>query len=207
MIKRLRIKFVIINMTIVTIMLCVIFGMVLHFTSVSMERESIEMMQAVAVDPLQLGSPGKGVPGVRLPYFALQLGAGGELLASGGGYYDLTDQILLDELIALSSTQKSGVLSEYGLRFIRVVTPTTQCIVFTDISSEVNTINNLLQNCILIGAASFIVFLIISILLARWAVKPVETAWEQQRQFVADASHELKTPLTVILSNAQKNVA
>ncbi|MCQ4771187.1 hypothetical protein NE579_12040 [Intestinimonas massiliensis] len=70
-------------------------------------------------------------------------------------------------------------------------------------SSEINTINNLLQNCLLIGAASFIIFLMISILLARWAVKPVAVAWEQQRQFVSNASHELKTALTVILSNAQ----
>ena len=78
-----------------------------------------------------------------------------------------------------------------------------QCIVFADMSSEINTINNLLQNCLLIGAASFIIFLMISILLARWAVKPVAVAWEQQRQFVSNASHELKTALTVILSNAQ----
>ncbi len=49
-------------MTIMTIMLCVIFGMVLHFTSVNLEKESFETMKRVAMEPFQLGVPGPPPP-------------------------------------------------------------------------------------------------------------------------------------------------
>ena len=203
MIRRLRIKFVCINMAIVTAMLCITFGLVLHFTRAGMERDSIEMMQSVAASPHKPGIPGKRGPGLPMPHFTLQMTEGGEWIVSNSGNYALTDPNLLNELVELSSEKQSGVLREYSLRFMRISTPAGQYIVFADMSQETNMINNLLRNCLFIGAAGFFCFLIISILLARWAVKPVETAWEQQRRFVADASHELKTPLTVILSNAQ----
>ena len=52
-----------------------------------------------------------------------------------------------------------------------------------------------------IGLLVLAVLLVASIFFARWALRPVERAWNQQQQFIADASHELKTPLTVILAN------
>lgn len=48
---------------------------------------------------------------------------------------------------------------------------------------------------------SFAAFFCISLFLANLSIKPVEKSWTQQKQFIADASHELKTPLTVILAN------
>lgn len=79
MIRRLRIKFVCINMAIVTVMLCAIFVMVLSFTKENLERESVRMMQSVSMAPLSLGHPGETGGSVRLPYFALRIGANGEL--------------------------------------------------------------------------------------------------------------------------------
>lgn len=205
MIRQLRVKFMCINMTIVTVMLCVIFATVFHFTRANLERDSLRMMQAVALDPMRLGRLDEPPREVRLPYFTLQIGKNGELVAAGGGYYDLSDEEFLRELIreVEAADSQTGVLSDWRLRFFRAELPDVHCIVFADISSELSTMDNLVRNCLLIGFVSFLVFLLISCLLAKWAVKPVERAWLQQRQFVADASHELKTPLTVILTSAE----
>ena len=202
MLKKLRLRFVGINMAIVLVILCTIFGVLLYTTHANLEHESIEMVAAVAADPLQLNWPDTSS---RLPYFTVRISPYGSVRVSGASYYDLSDEQVLSGIVteALRSGSEQGVLHDYSLRYLRTTWRGNEYIVFADVSSATATMRNLWRSCFLIGLCAAAVFLAVSFLLARWAVKPVEKAWTQQKQFVSDASHELKTPLTVILTNAE----
>ena len=206
MIKKLRIKFVLVIMAIVMVLLGCILGVVIHFTGQSMEVQSISMMRTIAASPFRQGIPGKNMDDeVRLPFFTVQISSRGELITASGGYFDLTDQEYLQEIVnsALLSDSETGELEAHDLRYLKVVSPRGFTIVFSDTTTESSTLKHLFYSCLAIYLVAMIVFLGISILLSHWVIKPVATAWDQQRQFVADASHELKTPLSVIMANAE----
>ena len=59
MIKRLRLKFIVINMGIATILLSAMLGLVFYFTSANLETESIRMMERIASQPFQMDAPGE----------------------------------------------------------------------------------------------------------------------------------------------------
>lgn len=204
MIRRLRIKFVCINMAIVTAMLLVIFGMLLHHTAENLEQQSMGMLQTIMDDRIKPVRPGEVPEEIRLPWFRVSQGLQGEQVIISNGY-DLSDEALLGEILRQTreSDAQTGILKAYNLRFRKISSHMGEQLLFVDISAEMATMKSLVKTCISVGVLSFGVFLLLSLFLARWAIRPVEEAWNQQRQFVADASHELKTPLTVIMTNAE----
>lgn len=188
-------------MLIVTVMLGIIFGLVLHFTSRNLEEQSKRFLQGVREAP---GMHGPVVREERFAHFAVTIDPQGGLSVSRDAFWEGSeDQILEIARSICESGEQQGHLKEHNLRFKRRMAPYGEEIIFVDTSMERSVMEGLLKTCLFISFVSYILFFIISVLLANWAVRPVETAWANQKQFVADASHELKTPLTVIMTNAE----
>ena len=109
---------------------------------------------------------------------------------------------LIRALVRIQSAEADeDLLVGLRLAYVRRQTPDGLLVVLGDTTMVRNTMQSSLLAGVLVFLGSMIVCFFISLGLSNMAVKPIETAWQQQKRFVADASHAPKTPLTVILAN------
>ncbi len=61
----------------------------------------------------------------------------------------------------------------------------------------------LFRYTLIFGGAALVLFFFLSVFLAKKIVHPLEESYQKQKQFISDAGHELKTPVSVVSANAE----
>jgi len=143
-------------------------------------------------------------PDFRLStFYSVVFSEDGTVLSVNDGEKGLYSE---DELISiaedlLAKNKTTGRLDNLSYRINSK--PGYTLVAFIDDTVTESSMRTLLHNVLIIGGSSIVVLFFISLVLSRRIIRPLEENDKQQKQFISDASHELKTPISVISANAE----
>lgn len=140
-------------------------------------------------------------------FFRITVTAEGEVSRNDPHYQHMEEAYLNIARSAWKHRDIHRVFSMGMTRWQSVIVPSPDIpgeydIYFMDVYSARALLSKLLRTFLAIVPLVLLSVFLISRKAAQNSVRPIAEAWERQRQFVADASHELKTPLAVISANA-----
>ncbi len=143
-------------------------------------------------------------PGFQLStFYSVAFSEDGAVLSVNDGAKGLYSE---DELISiarelLTKGKTAGRIDNLSYRISS--RPGYTLVAFIDDTVTESSMKTLLHNVLIIGGASIVILFFISLVLSRRIIRPLEENDKQQKQFISDASHELKTPVAVISTNAE----
>lgn len=206
MLKQLKIKFIAITMILVSIILSFVFTLMYQSNVKSTYDKSVADLKTIStLDISKFSEPqtNKVLKELQfVPLFIVNIDESGVILSQIKSNISMDDESFKSIVKAAHESQEDiGTIKSMDIRYYKKHYSLYEKISFIDISRDNKNLENLFVVFIMTGAITLLFFFFIVLFLSNWALMPVEKTWNQQKQFIADASHELKTPLTVLLAN------
>ena len=114
---------------------------------------------------------------------------------------NITDEIRNYAIEVSKRNVDEGYIGNYIYK-VRKIGVNGKEVTLIESESTIKELKTTIIIAIVIGALGLVIIYIITKKISKTIVKPVADSFEKQKQFVSDASHELKTPLAVIEANA-----
>lgn len=239
MFKKLRNKFLLINMSIISVVMISAFAIIYIIIYNYMQMENQNKLLSLPVnktnnqfnpdDKQSVIVSSNAIRKIPTDYtlsFGIEVNAKGEIL-NINSIIDIPDYVYREAAKLAWNKKDSSTLvfngrewkyiifplnnfhitSKYGKQIPVNTKDSKYQIAFLDVTNTYETLNELLTTFLFVGLGMLVVIFIISLYFANRAIKPIAESWEKQKQFVTDASHELKTPLAIINANTDALLA
>ncbi|WP_440114417.1 sensor histidine kinase [Paenibacillus sp. QZ-Y1] len=240
MFKKLRNRFLIVNLVSISIMMLVAFATIYTITYQNVQRETNMELYKVSdfyhspnnsskMPRGEEGGSGTGGPGsppsdsiggngaqggdpnsppARSVSFMIKTDSQWKITDTHSRF-DMDDAFYTEALQKVNKDNKgngerqTGQFALDGTDWAYVINPSSDghMIVFIDVTAQQGILTNLVYTFAIVGLLMLIVIYFLSRYFANRSITPVKEAFEKQKQFIADASHELKTPLAIIHTN------
>ena len=217
MIKKLQKKFIVVSAISVFSVITLIFLVINTLNYISLNKqldrindriiESGGVINKPNKDPFNPPKPNDNNFGYNNPempfstrYFTVFYNLNDEIvLVNTESIYSVNNEQAIEYSKQINKNKEKGWLNNFRYKIFN--TKDGSAIVFLDgATNKLSTYQTMFISLIVLYSTGLVVLLLI-ILLSKRVTKPIAQTYEKQKQFITDANHELKTPLTLILAN------
>ncbi len=209
MFKRVKLQLIMINISVVGIILLVFLSGIYILMKENTERQSKQLLYSVASEARKFNQR-RNIPPLMRHWgnvFYVRYNSAGEMIGQSGELPVTSDELntMLNKVFPQENNLGLIKLGADTFRYFRSFPPDLRdvTIVFLSTRSEEETLSRLGTILISIGLAGLILVFFSSLFLADKALIPIKKSWDRQKRFVADASHELRSPLTVMQTSLE----
>ncbi len=100
---------------------------------------------------------------------------------------------------AVNESSTSGYVGTY--RYLKVNNDAGNLVLLLNTQRDLDSFHAFMRNSIIVSLIVILSVFILLVLISKKVIAPIQQSYQKQKQFITDASHELKTPLAIIRSN------